>query len=75
MGEEQKKELRKFINLVFFRDHDAQVTAETEEFKKLNEAKLQEKQEALKKLQEEAQKKAEEEGGGAPPVAEVKSGT
>lgn len=54
MGEANKKELRRFVNSVFFRDHDAQVQAETEEFKKLNEAKLVEKQEAEKKAVEEA---------------------
>ena len=43
LGEDDKKELRRYVNTVFFRDHDAQVNAEAEEFKKLNEAKLQEK--------------------------------
>lgn len=52
LGEAQKKDLRRFVNSVFFRDHDAQLTAESEEFKKLNEAKLNEKLEAAKKLQE-----------------------
>lgn len=61
LGETQKKELRKFVNGIFFRDHDAQVSAETEEFKKLNDAKLSEKLEAIKKLQEEADKKKAEE--------------
>lgn len=74
LGEEQKKELRKFVNSVFFRDHDAQVSAETEEFKKLNEAKLLEKQEAIKKAEEEALKKAEE-GGQTSTSTEEKSGT
>ncbi len=54
LGEAQKKELRRYVNSVFFRDHDAQVNAETEEFKKLNEAKLLEKNEALKKAEEAA---------------------
>ncbi len=59
LGEDQKKELRRFVNTVFFRDHDAKVNAESEEFKKLNEAKLQQKQEALKVLVEkEAEEKA-----------------
>lgn len=62
MGETQKKELRKFVNSVFFRDHDAQVLAETDEFKKLNEAKLLERQEAQKAV-EEAQKQAQESEG------------
>lgn len=48
LGEEEKKELRRFVNAIFFRDHDAQVHAETEEFRKLNERKLQEKQEIQK---------------------------
>jgi hypothetical protein len=53
LGEVQKKELRRFVNSVFFRDHDAQINAETDEFKKLNEAKLIEKQEIIKKSEEE----------------------
>ena len=52
LGEDQKKELRKYVNSVFFRDHDAKLTAETEEFKKLNEAKLQQRLEQEKKLAE-----------------------
>lgn len=54
LGEAQKKELRRYVNSVFFRDHDAQVNAETDEFKKLNEAKLLEKKEAAKKAEEAA---------------------
>lgn len=60
LGEVEKKELRRYVNTVFFRDHDAQVSAETEEFKKLNEAKLQAKQEALAIAVEEAREKEEE---------------
>ncbi len=45
IGELQKKELRRYVNSVFFRDHDAQLASETSEFKKLNETKLQEKTE------------------------------
>lgn len=56
LGEAQKKDLRRFINSVFFRDHDAQVNAETDEFKKLNEAKLHERLEAEKKAAEEKAK-------------------
>jgi hypothetical protein len=56
LGEDEKKELRKFVNSVFFREHDAKVTAETEGFRQLNEAKLQQKEEALKKQEEEALK-------------------
>lgn len=59
LGESEKKELRRYVNSIFFRDHDAQVNAETEEFKKLNDAKLLEKQEALKKVLEEAESKKE----------------
>lgn len=59
LGESEKKELRRYVNSIFFRDHDAQVNAETEEFKKLNDAKLLEKQEALKKVLEEAEAKKE----------------
>lgn len=72
LGEEQKQELRKFVNSVFFRDHDAQVSAETEEFKKLNEAKLLEKQELLKKqleakeTEEKAKAEAKEEAKNDP---------
>lgn len=48
LGESEKKELRRYINLVFFREHDAQLSAQSEEFKKLNELKLQEKVEKEK---------------------------
>lgn len=61
LGETQKKELRRLVNSIFFRDHDAEKNAETEEFKKLNDAKLAEKVEALKKLQEEEEKKKTQE--------------
>ena len=52
LGEAQKKELRRYVNSVFFRDHDAQINAEKDEFKKLNEAKLLEKQESIKQAEE-----------------------
>lgn len=68
LGELEKKELRRYVNAIFFRDHDAQVNAETEEFKKLNELKLQEKQAAIQKAAEEAAAKA----NGNPPPTEVK---
>jgi hypothetical protein len=55
LGEIEKKELRRYVNTIFFRDHDAQVNAETEEFKKLNDAKLQEKLAALKKANDAAE--------------------
>lgn len=63
LGEEEKTELRRYVNSIFFRDHDAQVHAETEEFRKLNERKLQEKQELQKQEDspvEEAEIKDEE---------------
>ncbi len=54
IGESDKKELRRYVNALFFRDHDAQLTAETDEFKKLNENKLKEKLEAIRIAQEKA---------------------
>lgn len=54
LGESEKKELRKYINSVFFRDHDAELKAQTDEFKKLNEDKLQQKLEAIRIAQEKA---------------------
>lgn len=53
LGEAQKKELRKYVNSIFFRDHDAKVSSEADEFHKLNEAKRLEKLEQEKKAQEE----------------------
>lgn len=53
IGEEEKMELRRYVNSVIFREHDAKVTAEVDEFKKLNEIKLQEK-EAREKEEEES---------------------
>lgn len=69
LGEENKQELRKFVNSVFFREHDEKKGAEVAEFNKLNEKKLQEKQDLLKKqleaqeakAKDEAEKKASEE--------------
>lgn len=58
IGETEKKELRRYVNSIFFRDHDAQLAAETDEFKKLNDLKLQERQAAEAKALEE--KKAKE---------------
>ncbi len=54
LGEQDKKELRKYINSVFFRDHDAGLKAQSDEFKKLNEDKLQQKLEAIRVAQEKA---------------------
>ncbi len=47
IGEADKMKLRQFVNSIFFKDHDAKITEETEEFKKLNEEKLKEKLERL----------------------------
>ena len=58
IGEAEKMKLRQFVNSIFFRDHDAKVIEETEEFKKLNEQKLQEK---LERLKAEAEEEAEPE--------------
>ena len=60
LGEVEKKELRRFVNSVFFREHDAKVTAATDEFKKLNEAKLLQKQEELKLAEQQALEEAQE---------------
>ena len=62
VGEEDKKQLRRFVNSVFFRDHDAQLQAETDEYLKLNVAKKVEREEAAKKALEEAQKAAAGDG-------------
>lgn len=62
LGEVQKKELRRFVNSVFFREHDAALLSENEEYKQLNDTKLQEKlAEAAKKIQEEQDKKEKQE--------------
>jgi hypothetical protein len=45
LGEVEKKELRRYVNSIFFREHDAQLQSESEEFKKLNEMKLLQMQE------------------------------
>ncbi len=54
LGEQDKKELRKYVNSVFFRDHDAELKVQTDEFKKLNEDKLHQKLEAIRIAQEKA---------------------
>lgn len=61
LSESDKKELRRYVNSIFFRDHDAQVLGELTEFKKLNEAKQVEKVAQLKKAEEEKKKKEEAE--------------
>ncbi len=45
LGESDKMELRRFVNSVFFREHDQKLQSESAEFKKLNEKKLAERQE------------------------------
>jgi hypothetical protein len=62
IGELEKKSLRRFVNSVFFKDHDAAKLAELENFQNLNQAKWQEmlnKQKA--KLEEEEKQKQEQE--------------
>ena len=63
IGEVEKTQLRKFVNSVFFRDHDAQVNAEIEEFKKLNVAKLEEKEAVIKQAEDAEGVKSEEKEG------------
>jgi hypothetical protein len=60
LGETDKQELRRFVNSIFFRDHDAMVLADTEGFKKLNEKKAREKEEK-ERLRLEKEKKILEE--------------
>jgi hypothetical protein len=60
--ETDKKELRRFINSVFFRDLDAQKQAETDEFSKLNEQKMQERLDAEKKAKAEAEMQSQIKG-------------
>ena len=43
IGETDKKELRRCVQAIFFRDHDAKLAAENEEVAKLKELKQQEK--------------------------------
>lgn len=54
IGESDKKELRRYVNAVFFRDHDAQLSVAADEFKQLNDNKLKEKLEAIRLSQEKA---------------------
>ncbi len=44
LGETPKKDLRRYVNSIFFREHDAKLLQEAEEYKKLNEAKRIEKE-------------------------------
>jgi hypothetical protein len=72
ISENDKKELRKFINSVFFRDLDAQKSAESDEFKNLNEQKLQEKLAVEAKAKEEVlEKNKHKEASETAPAAEI----
>ena len=62
IGEEDKKTLRRFVNAIFFRDHDAQLEAEIEEYKKLNEKKLEEIQLAIEAAKIAENQKKEDKG-------------
>lgn len=62
IGELEKKSLRRFVNSIFFKDHDAAKLAELENFQNLNKAKWQailDQQKA--KLEAEERQKAEQE--------------
>ncbi len=56
VGEIEKKNLRRYVNTIFFKDHDAAKAVEIEAFKALNDAKLKE-QEAKVKAEQEALEK------------------
>lgn len=69
IGETEKKALRRFVNAIFFKDHDAAKLAELENFQSLNKGKWQEllnqqkaqlEAEEKAKADEEAKKAAEE---------------
>jgi hypothetical protein len=85
IGELEKKSLRRFVNSVFFKDHDAAKLSELENFQNLNQAKWQdmlnkqkaklEEEEKLKAEQEEEFKRAQERkesSAAAQPEADVK---
>ncbi len=62
--ETEKKALRRYVNSIFFKDHDAAKLAELENFQSLNQAKWQEilnQQKAKLEAEEKAAKEAEEE--------------
>ena len=72
MGETDKKELRRFVNAVFFRDHDAKLVAELDEVNKLKDLKLQEKiTKELKAQEDEAKTKVQAETAAAAEKAEA----
>jgi hypothetical protein len=64
IGEGEKKELRRYINGIFFRDHDEKKRTELEAYQTLNTSKLQEKLDAIKREQEAklAEQEAQERG-------------
>lgn len=62
VGELEKKTLRRFVNSIFFKDHDAAKLAELENFQSLNKGKWQEILDQQKaQLEAEEKAKAEEE--------------
>ena len=61
IGEEEKKELRRFINSVFFREKEAARAAELEAFEQAKLDAIARKKEEEEKAAEEARKKEEEE--------------
>lgn len=58
VGEIEKKNLRKYVNSIFFKDHDAAKATEIDAFKALNDAKLKEQLDR-EKAEKEAKEKAE----------------
>ncbi len=60
IGEIGKKELRRYVNTLFFKDHDAEKLAELEAYQQLNTQKLTEQQEAARLAAEAAAKEAAE---------------
>lgn len=71
IGETDKKELRRCVQAIFFRDHDAKLAAENEEVAKLKELKQQEKI-AIVEAAAKAAAEAAAEGGTVEKETEVK---
>lgn len=61
IGEIGKKDLRRYVNSIFFRDLENQKKSEREEFEKLNQAKLKEIQDEAARKEAEAKALAEKE--------------
>ncbi len=59
-GEDDKMNIRKYINAIFFRDKEAAKNAEKEEFEKVKQAAIKRKEESARKEQEMAEKKAKQ---------------